>query len=464
MEILGPDGLYLADELQNLYREKGEKLRAFMAENYGQTVILDDYYTPRNIAAYNTMQEGDMESYSKGHISRTGLPSYAKHRNTPSSAALSLEINPLGEYLRYSSIMEGWMTAYELVNFNNRVWANPTTNAQLQKLLGPANYETANKDLYYFINEGRVYAQKSVLAEVMGKVFQVLAKTRIAFSLASLVRSGAAIFNPLVGSNFSSMEIIRGFADIASGNYKGFSIEELRDLEAMKERKYRGWEDRVLAEKALSIPLKKQAQWGYWQEAGMSGLIGFDWWSISRANMLASHMLAKRGLSHEQIRWELNKNIYQTAQPLSTSAKASHLLGGSAFEASQFLFLSDVMNKFGMVVMQGKKGDWLAAFRVYTIAAIANGLFNGLATALFGDKDKEDEFLDNLFFTAVLSPIVSVPMFGGFAEWVLSELSGKQYSLGRADMADLSSTIQNLVRSIVKHTKQFQRNGIRKEL
>lgn len=450
LEILGPDGLYLADELQNLYREKGEKLRAFMAENYGQTVILDDYYTPRNIAAYNTMQEGDMESYSKGHISRTGLPSYAKHRNTPSSAALSLEINPLGEYLRYSSIMEGWMTAYELVNFNNRVWANPTTNAQLQKLLGPANYETANKDLYYFINEGRVYAQKSVLAEVMGKVFQVLAKTRIAFSLASLVRSGAAIFNPLVGSNFSSMEIIRGFAGIASGNYKGFSIEELRDLEAMKERKYRGWEDRVLAEKALSIPLKKQAQWGYWQEAGMSGLIGFDWWSISRANMLTSHMLAKRGLSHEQIRWELNKNIYQTAQPLSTSAKASHLLGGSAFEASQFLFLSDVMNKFGMVVMQGKKGDWLGAFRVYTIAAIANGLFNGLATALFGDKDKEDEFLDNLFFTAVLSPIVSVPMFGGFAEWVLSELSGKQYSLGRADMADLSSTIQNLVRSIVK--------------
>lgn len=258
LEILGPDGLYLADELQNLYREKGEKLRAFMAENYGQTVILDDYYTPRNIAAYNTMQEGDMESYSKGHISRTGLPSYAKHRNTPSSAALSLEINPLGEYLRYSSIMEGWMTAYELVNFNNRVWANPTTNAQLQKLLGPANYETANKDLYYFINEGRVYAQKSVLAEVMGKVFQVLAKTRIAFSLASLVRSGAAIFNPLVGSNFSSMEIIRGFADIASGNYKGFSIEELRDLEAMKERKYRGWEDRVLAEKALSIPLKNK--------------------------------------------------------------------------------------------------------------------------------------------------------------------------------------------------------------
>lgn len=450
LEILGPDGVYLADELQNLYREKGEKLRAFMAENYGQTVILDDYYTPRNIAAYNTMQEGDMESYSKGHISRTGLPSYAKHRNTPSSAALSLEINPLGEYLRYSSIMEGWMTAYELVNFNNRVWANPTTNAQLQKLLGPANYEVANKDLYYFINEGRVYAQKSVLAEVMGKVFQVLAKTRIAFSLASLVRSGAALFNPIVGSNFSSMEIIRGISEVVSGNYKGFTHEELRDLEAMKERTYRNWEDRVLAEKALSIPLKKQAQWGYWQEIGMSGLIGFDWWSITFANKLASHMLAKRGLSHEQIRWELNKNIYQTAQPLSTSAKASHLLGGSAFEASQFLFLSDVMNKFGMVVMHGKKGDWLGAFRVYTIAAIANGLFNGLATALFGDKDKEDEFVDNLFFTAVLSPIVSVPMFGGFAEWVLSELSGKQYSLGRADMADLSSTIQNLVRSIVK--------------
>ena len=456
LELLGPDGLYLADELQNLYREKGEKLRAFMAENYGQTVILDDYYTPRNIAAYNTMQEGDMDAYSKGHVTRTGLPSYAKHRNTPSSAALSLEINPLGEYLRYSSIMEGWMTASELVNFNNRVWANPTTNAQLQKLLGPANFEAANKALYYFINEGRVYAQKSVLAEVMGKVFQVLAKTRIAFSLASLVRSSAALFNPIVGSNFSMMEIIKGVAEVTSGNYKGFTLEELRDLEAMKERKYRGWEDRVLADKALSIPLKKQAQWGYWQEAGMSGLMAFDWWSISFVNQLTSHMLANRGLSHEQIRWELNKNIYQTAQPLSTSAKAIHLMGGSSFEQAQFLFLSDVMNKFGLVIMQGKKDVpfWEAfqgAFRVYTIAALANGLFNGLATGLFGDKDKEDDFMSNFLLTAALSPIVSVPMFGGFAEWCASLISGgKQFSLGRADMADLSKSIQGLVRSIVK--------------
>lgn len=456
LELLGPDGLYLADELQNLYREKGEKLRAFMAENYGQTVILDDYYTPRNIAAYNTMQEGDMEAYSKGHVTRTGLPSYAKHRNTPSSAALSLEINPLGEYLRYSSIMEGWMTASELVNFNNLVWANPTTNAQLQKLLGPANFEAANKALYYFINEGRVYAQKSVLAEVMGKVFQVLAKTRIAFSLASLVRSGASLFNPIVGSNFSMMEIIKGVAEVTSGNYKGFTLEELRDLEAMKERKYRGLEDRVLADKALSIPLKKQAQWGYWQEAGMSGLMAYDWWSISFVNQLASHMLANRGLSHEQIRWELNKNIYQTAQPLSTSAKAIHLMGGSSFEQAQFLFLSDVMNKFGLVVMQGKKDVpfWEAfqgAFRVYTIAALANGLFNGLATGLFGDKDKEDDFMSNFLLTSALSPIVSVPMFGGFAEWCASLISGgKQFSLGRADMADLSKSIQGLVRSIVK--------------
>lgn len=458
LEALGPDGVYLADELQNLYRQKGEKLRAFMAENYGQTVILDDYYTPRNIASYNTLQEGDMDVYSKSHITRTGLPSYAKHRDTPSSAALSLEINPLGEYLRYSNIMEGWMSASELINFNNRVWANPTTNAQLQKLLGPANYESANKSLYYFINEGRVFAKKSILAEIMGKVFQVLAKTRIAFSLASIVRSGAAIANPLIGNNFSMTEIISGLADITAGNYKGFSVQELKELESMKERKYRNWEDRVLAEKALSIPLEKQAQWGYWQEAGMSGLIAFDWWSISRMNMFTSHMLARRGLSHEEIRWELNKNIYQTAQPLSTSTKAISLLGGSAFEQAQFLFLSDVMNKFGNVVMQFKKetpSGWQKAsnvFRVYSIAALSNALFNTLAIGLFGDKDDRDEALDplNFLFATTLAPIVSVPAFGGFAEWMLSFMTDKPFNLGRADMADLSQSIRRLTTDITK--------------
>ena len=74
-------------------------------------------------------------------------------------------------------------------------------------------------------------------------------------------------------------------------------------------------------------------------------------------------------------------------------------------------------------MMQGKKDVpfWEAFqgdFRVYTIAALANGLFNGLATGLFGDKVKEDDFMSNLLLTAALSTIVSVPMFGGFAESV----------------------------------------------
>ena len=34
------------------------------------------------------------------------------------------------------------------------------------------------------------------------------------------------------------MEISKGVAEVTSGNYKGFTLEELRDLEAMKERKY----------------------------------------------------------------------------------------------------------------------------------------------------------------------------------------------------------------------------------
>ena len=44
------------------------------------------------------------------------------------------------------------------------------------------------------------------------------------------VRSGAALFNPIVGSNVSMMEIIKGVAEVTSGNYKGFTLEELRDL------------------------------------------------------------------------------------------------------------------------------------------------------------------------------------------------------------------------------------------
>lgn len=88
-----------------------------------------------------------------------------------------------------------------------------------------------------------------------------------------------------------------------------------------------------------------------------------------------------------------------------------------------------------------------------------------MATGLFGDKDKEDDFMSNFLLTAALSPIVSVPMFGGFAEWCASLISGgKQFSLGRADMADLSKSIQGLVRSIVKTYETVSENGTRKVL
>ena len=45
--------------------------------------------------------------------------------------------------------------------------------------------------------------------------------------------------SPIVGSNFSMMEIIKGVAEVTRGNYNGFTLEELRDLEAMKEDVYK---------------------------------------------------------------------------------------------------------------------------------------------------------------------------------------------------------------------------------
>lgn len=437
LNIIGADGSYIADRLAEEYRKIGKKYTAYMAEKYGQHVVLNDFYTPRNIArAGSQLNSEDMVDFAAGGFSRTGLPSYAKKRMTPSNAKVVMEINPFSEFSRYSMIMSNWMTAGDLIDFNNRVWANPVTSEALKKILGESDYRVATRALSNFINNGRIKARDSWWADMLTKVMATLAKTKIFYSLASIVRSGAAIMNPLVGTNFSLWEIIKGIATITRGN-QGLTIEELTNLPAMHERKFRSGLERALIQEAGRQTVSKNAAFGYWQECGTSALMKLDTWSATLGNALAAHMLAKRGLSKEEITFEMNKNLYISAQPLNSLTKPIMLDGGSGFEGYGFLFLSDPMQKLGISIMhlKSRNGNLLwrsgQALKVFLLVGIANGLANMLASGFMNDDD--DLTGESLFYTVLISPIANIPFMAGLADMLDRHLLGGGHYFVRKD-------------------------------
>lgn len=419
IEALGDDGLYLARSIQTAYREMGQRIGSVEESFFGQASTMEDHYTPRTTAHEGQLGDGfyDAVGYTPGSPTYSGRPSFMRKRSTPASAEITMLVNPVVEFERYAQIAEGWMSSLALQEYYNKVWLNTKTAAQIKNVVGQENFQVATKGLYHFLNDGRIKAQQGWLGEIFTKVMSTLARTKIFFSIASICRSGAAFFNPLVGSDFSSLEIIKGLSTwITRPN--PLTLEEMMNLEGMKAREPFNYKDRIVLRAAFNAPRTKEAQIGYWQEVGNSALINFDLWSVQMGNMWAAQMLQNRGLSKAEIIEELNLNILKSAQPENQSTRAIGTLGGSAFEAFQTLFMSDMINKTALIASQFKRGDIgasrkLANFlRMWTVVGFASAL-TGMAASFFTNYGDDDFTPENILWNMSLGPLVSTPVFAG---------------------------------------------------
>lgn len=450
---LGTDGLYLARSIQTAYRDLGMKLASVEESFFGQVSSMEDFYTPRTTAHEGQLGDGffDSAGYVPGQATYSGKPGFMKKRRTPASAEISTFVNPVAEFERYAQIAEGWMSSLELAEYYNKVWLNTKTAAQIQNVIGQENYTQATKGLYHFLNEGRIRAQQSFMGEIFTKAMGTLARTKIFNSVASVCRSAAAFFNPLVGTDFSSMEIIKGLVSlVTSPNI--ISLQEMATLDGVTARNPLTWKDRVVLRASLDAPRTKQAQILYWQECGISALIDLDLWCVQTGNMLASQILFNRGLSKAEVVEQINLNILKSAQPENQSTRAIGTLGGSGYEAFSTLFMSDMINKSAILFSQFKRGDIsnmrkLANFiRMWSIVGFANTL-TGMAASFFVDYNDDEFSAENILFNMSLGPLAATPVFAGLFQ------SLDYYAFGGGHFYSRPNTLTDVSR-LVRSTAQ----------
>lgn len=465
IEALGPDGLFLARSIQSAYRELGLKIASIEESFFGQVSSMEDFYTPRTTAHEGQMGDGfyDTTGYEPGQISYSGKPSFMKKRSTPASAEISMFVNPVQEFERYAQIAEGWSSSLYLSEYYNKVLLNTKTSLQIQNVIGKENYQQFIKGLYNFLNEGRIRAQQGMFGEMFMKAAGTLARTKIFNSIASVCRSGAAFFNPLVGTDFSSMEIIKGLVSLAV-NPHPISLQEMAKLEGITARKPLTWQDRAIIKASQNAPRIKQAQVLYWQECGNSALIDLDLWCVQHGNMLASQILYNRGLSKSEIIDQLNLNILKSAQPENQSARAIGTLGGSAYEAFQVLFMSDMINKTAILFSQFKRGDIsnmrkLGNFiRMWSIVGFASAV-TGMAASFFTSYNDDEFTAENILYNMSLGPLVSTPVFAGLFQALDYYAFGGGHVYARPNtLTDFSRTIRGLsdaYETILKSTEDM---------
>lgn len=465
IEELGPDGLYLARAIQTAYRDLGFKLGSIEESFYGQVSSMEDFYTPRNTAHDGQLGDGffDSAGYAPGQITYSGRPGFMKKRRTPASAEISTFVNPVAEFERYANIAEGWMSSLGLAEYYNKVWLNTKTAAQIQNVIGRENYSQATKGLYHFLNEGRIRAQQSFFGEIFTKAMGTLARTKIFNSIASVCRSSAAFFNPLVGNDFSSMEIIKGLVSLAT-RPKIISLQEMAKLDGITARNPLTWQDRAILKASYAAPKTKEAQSFYWQECGISSLINLDMWCVQRGNMIASQILFNRGLSKAEVIDQLNLNILKSAQPENQSTRAIGSLGGSGYEAFSTLFMSDMINKSAILFSQFKRGDIsgkrkLANFiRMWTIVGFANTLA-GIAASFFVDYNDDDFSAENILFNMSLGPLASTPVLAGLFQALDYYAFGGGHFYSRPNtLTDVSRLVRSMAQAyetVLKSTEDM---------
>lgn len=465
INALGPDGLFLARSIQTAYRELGQRVASIEESFFGQVSTMEDFYTPRTTAHEGQLGDGfyDSQGYTPGQITYSGKPAFMKKRSTPASAEITMLVNPVQEFERYAQIAEGWMSSLELNEYFNKVWLNTKTAAQIQLVIGKENYQQASKGLYNFLNEGRIRAQQGLFGELFVKAIGTLARTKIFNSMASICRSGAAFFNPLVGSDFSSLEIIKSMGSWLF-NPQPISLQEMSQLDGVKARDTLSYQDRAVIKAAMDAPKEKQAQVMYWQECGNSALIDFDLWCVKRGNMMAAQILHDRGLKKEQIIDQLNLNILKSAQPENQSTRAIGTLGGSAYESYQVLFMSDMLNKSALLFSQFKRGDIssmrkLANFiRMWTIVGFANTI-SGMAASFFTSYNDDEFSAETILFNMSLGPLVATPVFAGLFQALDYYAFGGGHVFSRPNtLTDFSRTARGLSQAyevILKSTEDM---------
>ncbi len=444
-EAIGTDGVFIANELGKWYQDMGGEVRVAYEATYGHPFWTSQNYVPRE--REHDVREMDVASGVK--TSAIGRPSNLLER-TSSTAQLRFAQNPFVKATRYGVTMNSWMQHARLIDMYNGVLRRADVNLDLKRIFGESDVDALMGGLRDVLNDGYMQGQDQELMHRFGQVMSIMARASLGWNLGPIVKNLAAFVNPLLGTDFSTKEVGRAMASLEEG-YGKVSPSDVLGLEAARARFRAGLKEETLYEMAGKANWKALSQFVYWDNVGMSFMDRVDLYVTLKGAMIAARVLEMRGMAKGAILEEVNLSLLRSSQPNSAETKPMGLNASrrSAVVLSNFMFMSDMMNKAGLSAMLYAQGRGWKGSGVILGYAFASAVLNVVVSKLFGRDDDDADITDPKTIAAsiLLAPFLDVPIAGDIATYLSSKAGVPTYASGRR-VVDVSAAVNSLQKVI----------------
>lgn len=444
-EVIGTDGMFIANELGKWYQDMSGQIRDAYEATYGHPFWTSQNYVPRE--REHDVREMDVASGVK--TSAIGRPGNLLER-TSSTAQLRFSQNPFVKATRYGLTMNSWMQHARLIDMYNGVLRKADVNLDLKRIFGESDVDALMGGLHDVLNDGYMQGQDQELMYRFGQVMSIMARASLGWNLGPIVKNLAAFVNPLLGTDFSTKEVGRAMASLEDG-YGKVKPSDVLELEAVRARFRPGLKEETLYEMAGKANWKALSQFVYWDNMGMSFMDRVDLYVTLKGAMIAARVLEMRGVSKGAILEEVNLSLLRSSQPNSPETKPMGLNASrrSAVVLSNFMFMSDMMNKAGLSAMLYAQGRRWKGAGVILGYAFASAVLNVVVSKLFGRDDDDPDITDPKTITAsiLLAPFLDVPIAGDIATYLSNKAGLPTYASGRR-VVDISAAVNSLQKVI----------------
>ncbi len=453
INLIGEDGLYIANQLFQYYADQSEVIRV-ATENYtGHPIFFEEFYSPIEIQNESAGIAENMGMGMQAGMSKVGKPKNLNDR-VSHNKRLVLHDNPFTPAVAYGQTMSCWINTIPVIELLNSVFTNKQFADSMIKGIGNSNYNALKKNLLGDVGAGSAAANRTAMAEVVGKAMSMRSIAYLGSSVISTCKSALSFFKPILMADISAIEMTKGI-EIAAAGKAELSMQDILDLDIIKIRRVNNPANKTIYDMLVNAPKTGIAIADFITNVSMFGISYLDYYGICRSAYLAGCALQSRGLTGDALKAALASTVQMASQPEHVSTKPANAKHASKNEALFYQFMSEQINTFGGIVANWKGKNKMLAMQSMLAVALTEGTASILLTKLFGrDEDDTDLTWQSLGSTFLLAPLTSLPIVGGVASIIMDEAFGIKNFSSQRSIYDMDAAYKNIKKTMTMMTNE----------
>lgn len=417
-DFVGKEGMLIREWLLKEYEIQGD----YLAEEYervmGVPFIRREGYSPADFIAFDKMSSKDVEQLLANGSTRTGANAGFLKVRQKHGRDINTEKGALMVYQQHMALTDNWVITNGWVRDMKSVLGDYETANKLVANIGVTNFALF-KTIVESVEQGGIRGACSLGGS--DKLIKDLMNTKavgvLGFKPWTWMKQYSAVMNSLYGDpDVDSIAFLKSLAK-CSVNKGAMKWGEMKKQDFMK-RRFMGSAE--ILERASTRQTGDDMHGG--DVRAQESMVPMGAFDVS-ANIVGACALydvvytemTERGSSHTEANDEALRRVGLSlsigAQPMGWMEKSIFQTSSNGVGLMNFMFMSEAINKLGLVVMYGKQKRWGKMLQVYFMSGVLNQLMGVFIDYFKDDEDRKGEDDWTAYALGVLlGPVTGIPI------------------------------------------------------